>query len=108
MQRIIDHITPWTLHFDRDGTEDIAIIRDGNDDDLVTSRHFWQGEIDDPVSPTLAAMRVMVVAPKLLEALDYLLQQTVDQDLKYGIGLSEGEQDARDKALAVIAQATAP
>ena len=32
--------------------------------------------------------------------LDYLLEQTVDMDLKYGIALSEGEQDARAKALA--------
>jgi len=50
--------------------------------------------------------RIRKTVPKLLEALDYLLQQTVDQDLKYGITLSEGEQDARDKALAVIADAT--
>jgi hypothetical protein len=42
---------------------------------------------------------------RLLEALDYLLQQTVDMDLKHGITLSEGEEDARQKALAVIAEA---
>lgn len=40
------------------------------------------------------------------EALDYLLEQTVDQDLKYGITLSEGEEHARAKALAVIAKAS--
>jgi hypothetical protein len=45
------------------------------------------------------------VIAELLEALDYLLEQTVDMDLKYGIGLSEGEEDARTKALAVIAKA---
>jgi hypothetical protein len=39
--------------------------------------------------------------------LDYLLAQTVDQDLKYGIGLTEGEEDARAKALAAIAKASA-
>ena len=50
-------------------------------------------------------MRVMAVAPKLLEALDYLLEQTVDMDLKYGIGLSEGEEEARANALAAIAEA---
>ena len=44
---------------------------------------------------------------ELREALDYLLEQTVDQDLKYGIGLSEGEVDARAKALAAIAKAAA-
>jgi hypothetical protein len=86
--------TPWSLHFDRDGTEDVAIICDSDGDDLARSRHFWLPERDDPVPPTLAAMRVMAVAPKLLEALDYLLEQTVDADLKYGITLSEGEEDA--------------
>lgn len=38
----------------------------------------------------------------VLSALDYLLQQTVDQDLKYGIELTEGEEDARKQALAAI------
>ncbi len=52
-----------------------------------------------------ANTRLIAAAPELLEALDYLLEQTVDQDLKYGIGLSEGEEDAREKALAVIAKA---
>ena len=56
--------------------------------------------------PALAAMKVMAAAPKLLEALDYLLAQTVDMDLKYGITLSEGEEDARAKALSAIADAT--
>ncbi len=46
-------------------------------------------------------------APQLLEALHYLLEQTVDMDLKYGITLTEGEEDARTKALGAIAQATA-
>jgi hypothetical protein len=46
------------------------------------------------------------VVARLLESLDYLLQQTVDMDLKYGITLSEGEEDARQKALAAIAEAT--
>lgn len=45
-------------------------------------------------------------ATQLLEALDYLLQQTVDMDLKYGICLTEGEADARAKALAAIEGAT--
>jgi len=52
--------------------------------------------------------RLRNAAPLLLEALDCLLAQTVDQDLKYGIGLSEGEEDARAKALAAIAKATTP
>jgi hypothetical protein len=97
---------PWSLHFDRDGTEDIAVICDANACDLVTSRPFWLPEGDDPVPPTLAAVRVMAAAPKLLDALIHLLGETVDMDLKYGIALSEGEQEARTKALAAIAEAT--
>lgn len=45
-------------------------------------------------------------SPELFEALDYLLQQTVDMDLAHGIGLTEGEKDARKKALKVFAKAT--
>ena len=43
---------------------------------------------------------------ELVTALDYLLEQTVDMDLKHGIALTEGEADARAKALAAIAKAT--
>ena len=59
---------PWSLHFDRDGTENIAIICDAKGDDLARSRDFWLPEGDDPVPPTLAAMQVMVAAPRLLNA----------------------------------------
>jgi hypothetical protein len=96
----------WSLHFDRDGTEDIAVIRDADGVDLVISRHFWLPEPGDPVPATLAAIWQMIAAPKLLRALDYLLEQTVDMDLKYGITLSEGERDARAVALAAFAEAT--
>lgn len=47
--------TPWRLHFDRDGTEDIAIIRDSKGDNLATSRHFWPPEGDDPIPPAWLA-----------------------------------------------------
>jgi hypothetical protein len=97
---------PWSLRFYRDGTEDLAVICDADGDDLASSREFWLPEDDDPMPPTLAAMQVMVTAPKLLQALDYLLTQTVDMDLKYGITLSESEEDARAKALSAIAEAT--
>jgi hypothetical protein len=97
--------TPWTLHFDRDGTEDIAIIRDAHDEELVRSRPFWLPGNNDPVPPTLAAVRAMKAAPKLYRALTYLLEQTVDQDLKYGITLTEGEETARTQAQAALAEA---
>jgi hypothetical protein len=51
--------------------------------------------------------RLRKAAQQLLEALFYLLEQTIDMDLKYGIGLSEGEEEARVKSLAAIANATA-
>ncbi len=98
--------TPWSLHFDRDGTDDIAIICDEDGCDLARSDTFWMPEQGDPIPATLAAMRLMACAPKLLEALDYLLAETVDLDLKYGITPSEGEENARATALSAIAEAT--
>ena len=37
-----------------------------------------------------------------LDAMDELLTQTVDADLAYGIGLSEGEAEARAKCLEIF------
>jgi hypothetical protein len=68
--------------------------------DVVGDDHFDHSQLID-----FDGERVRKAAPKLLEALDYLLAQTVDMDLKYGITLSEGEEDARAKALAAIAEA---
>jgi hypothetical protein len=47
--------------------------------------------------------RLRKATRELLDALKYLLEQTVDMDLKYGISLSEGDEDAKAKALAAIA-----
>src|SRR5258707_11879034 len=105
MTQLLNLMTPWSLHVDRDGTEDVATIRAADGDDLVHSRHFWLPGGDDPIPPTLVALRLMVAAPKLLETLDDLLTRTVDMDLKYGITLSEGEEDARALALSAIAAA---
>jgi hypothetical protein len=44
---------------------------------------------------------------ELVAALNYLLEQTVDMDLKYGTALSEGEVEAREQALVALAQARA-
>jgi hypothetical protein len=65
---------PWTIDFDRDGTEDIAVICDSNDEVLATSRHFWLPEGDDPIPPTLAGMWLMKSAPTLLEAVEAFLE----------------------------------
>lgn len=53
---------------------------------------------------TSANARLIAAAPELLEALDCLLRQTVDMDLAHGIELTEGERDARQKAIAAIAK----
>jgi len=50
--------------------------------------------------------RKWAAADDLIEALNYLLGQTVDKDLAHGIELGGGEQDARTKALAAIERAT--
>ena len=49
-----------------------------------------------------ANMLLIAAAPDLLEALDKLLAATVDEDLKYGITLTEAEEEARALALAAI------
>jgi hypothetical protein len=45
------------------------------------------------------------ITSRLIGAIHYLLEQTLDRDRKYGITLSEGEQDARTKALSAVAEA---
>ncbi len=50
---------------------------------------------------------LLKLSNKMVEVLDYLLEQTIDQDLKHGVTLTEGEEDARQRALAVIANVAA-
>jgi hypothetical protein len=79
--------TPWSLHFDRDGTEDYGIICDAEGNDLVASHLpctrmqrwrnrefgegcFWLPEEEGQEMPLLVRqMQVMTVAPKLLALL---------------------------------------
>jgi hypothetical protein len=81
---------------DCDGENLAALIDVAGDDEFTQS-----------VTIDFEPERLQRAVPELLEALEYLLEQTVDMDLKHGIGLSEGEQDARANALAAIAKATA-
>lgn len=80
---------------DCDGESLAALVDVAGDDEFTQS-----------VAIDFEPERQRKAAPELLDALSYLLEQTVDMNLKYGIGLSEGEEDARAKALAVIAKAT--
>ena len=72
---------PWSLRFDRDGTEDFAVICDADGDDLLTSRTFWLPEKDDPVPPTLAFVHLAATAPKLLAACRMVVDRWEKGDL---------------------------
>lgn len=58
-----------------------------------------------PDAEVVANARLMRAAPDLLEALEYLLAQTIVMDEKYSIALSEGEQEAALLARAAISKA---
>jgi hypothetical protein len=58
--------TPWERCFERDGTEDVAVIIDADAEVLVRSRPFRRPEGDGPRSPTQDAMRLIEAAPALL------------------------------------------
>jgi hypothetical protein len=68
-----DLATPWYLDYDFDGTNETAVIFDQNAKHIATSRPFRFPKGGEPVPPTLAAMRLMATAPKLLEALQAVL-----------------------------------
>ena len=79
--------TPWSLRFDRDGTEDYGIICDADGKDIAASHlpstriaersfetgTFWLPEENDPVPVTVRQLRLMAAAPKLAEAIRNLL-----------------------------------
>ncbi len=93
-----DYDMDYIVAPDPDGRHpDIYIAEVAHSDD--------EGRIASPRQQD-ANRRLIAAAPELLEALDYLLEQTIDMDLKYGIVLTEGEEEARNQALTVIAKAT--
>jgi hypothetical protein len=92
---------PWAINFERDGTEDVAVIRDADDSALVTSRGFWLPEGDEPAPPTLAAVRLMTAAPLLSRALAALLNEL--DAVGHAGGLPEGAvAGARDALAAAL------
>jgi hypothetical protein len=99
--------SPWTLHFDRDGTEDVGIICDGHGKDLVKSRHFWLPEGNDPIPPTLACLQLMLVAPDLLESLEQLLAWIGDLSRDFDICEEILQSSEAKAALVAIEKARA-
>ncbi len=88
-------------------TADAEFIEDCDGDNLAALIDVaGDDEFTQSVTIDFEPERLRRMVPELLEALDYLLRETVDMDLKYGIGLSEGEKAARAMALAAIAKAT--
>ena len=97
---------PWTTGSDKKGDEYTFCI---------VQNKSWRGQqfiarvepygVWDGLEEAEANARLIAASPELLEALDCLLDQTVDQDLAFGIELTEGEKEARDKALSAIAKA---
>lgn len=76
------------------------------EDDEASMRNNGDEQLDEMIRRIHDLRKVQPLvenAQALREALDYLLQQTVDQDLKYGIVLSEEEDAARKQAQAVMA-----
>jgi hypothetical protein len=79
-----DLCEPWSLHFDRDGTEDFGIICDANGQELVASHlpctriaertfqtgTFWRPEANDPTPMLMRQLWLMTAAPKLVAALE--------------------------------------
>jgi hypothetical protein len=95
---------PWTYDWlEQHEPTDIAAFR-------IDSTVEWDTVADvfeqDGEGRAGANARLIAAAPELLEALDYLLAQTVDQELAFGIELTEGEKKAHERALSAIAKAT--
>jgi hypothetical protein len=78
--------SPWTLEFERDGTEDLAIIRGADGSIIATSSEFWLPEDRDLTPPTLAGMQLMALAPQLLTAAEAALGAVTLMDEMVGPG----------------------
>jgi hypothetical protein len=87
-QPTTDFNAPWSLHFDRDGTEDYGIIRDSHGNELVASHlpstrigdrtfetgTFWLPEYEgDTVPLRVRQMQLMKASPRLLQAAECAL-----------------------------------
>lgn len=97
------HHTPSPWIPARDATGELALW-----DEQDRHLFFSDGESPLPIRERVANIRLAAMAPRLLDALHALLEQTVDQDLNHGIGLTEGEEDARQQAIAIFAELDTP
>lgn len=96
---------PWTVmdHFADKTHDKHHIVSKPAGYGVAMVQHSLSGK--EATKEEDANARLIAAAPGLLDALNYLLEQTVDADLSFGIALTEGEADARAQALAAIAKA---
>lgn len=73
----------------------------------LIDEYLTQGGYSPGIDPeTLEREAALVAAaPDLLAALIYLMEETIEEDERHGIVLTEGEQEAANMARAAIAKA---
>lgn len=96
---------PWSLWFDRDGTEDFGIVVDCNGKPIVSSRECqtcWLPEAKSGTVPDLVhQLQLMASAPRLLAALTDCVRLLADYDEDQG-----EEGDVYREGIAAICEAT--
>lgn len=112
--------TPWSLHFDRDGTEDFGIICDAEGEMLVASHlpctrlgeitfqtgTFWLPEARDPTPVRLSQLRLMTAAPALLAACERTLRN-LELMLEMDDPQARAQMDWEAEPLATLREAIA-
>jgi hypothetical protein len=74
MTQMTDLNAPWSLHFDRDDTDDFGIIRDAAGEAIVSSQHCKTCRLPESPDDCLAPpalfhqLLLMMAAPRLLAA----------------------------------------
>ena len=95
----------WTL-YGHIGGEGVTAIGDFDSRDAAESTFYRiTGQQFTASYEANAHLQLMYAAEELAVALDFLLEQTVDMDLKHGIALTEGEEDAQNRALDALNRA---
>lgn len=115
-----DLCTPWTLHFDRDGTEDFGIVRDAAGNAIAASHlpctrigdrtfhtgTFWLPEPGDPTPVRLRQLRLMTAAPKLLRACRQALA-AMEEALEAGDAQARTQMEWEGEPMATLRAAIA-
>lgn len=104
LHRLDEERTHGKMKFSIDADNPVIVAGNGVHYAIGARHQFVFNAIPDMLK--LADEQAALI-DEMRQSLDYLLRETVDQDLKHGITLTEGEEDARQRALAVIAKVAA-